>query len=254
MKTKVLIIVLHCLIPMVIYSQEQCGVIDISNRQSPSIYCGDILDYQPDPTDKEKCIRMVFHIMQKADGSGNFLETDPDQMDWLNSYETWANYYLSNIEPPLLCGPTNDPYISDSKIRFKIVDIQFHQDNSGWNNLGSWCGSYCYNNYGVMKEKVLNVFFISIPGTVGGCGPGYNGEEYNFVTLMNDYEDYITYGERPWIRVTNLIHEVGHGLNLHHTWLNSQLQMFPDIYYQTQESWCNPSLSLLLFNTAQIIL
>lgn len=243
MKTKISLFLISFLLSILSYSQDQCGVDDISTRESPVSYCGDLSDYQPNANTQIKYIRMVFHIMQKSNGTGNFQEANQDHMNWLWSYESGCNSRLGNIPAPLQCGPTGDPYITDSKIRFKLIDIQFHQDDIGWTNNNSVDGDYCYTNYGVDKDKVLNVFFISSTGSISGSGMGYNGEGSNYVMLISDYNDYITFGPRPWIRHPNLMHEVGHCLNLHHAWLTSQFIMFPDIYDQNKENFCNPYLS-----------
>lgn len=241
MRTRLEFSLVCFLLSFVSYAQDPCAVSDLISRQTPALYCGYLEDYQPNADTQTKYIRMVFHIMQKADSSGNFQETNQDHLDWLWSYESGCNWRLAGIPEPLQCGPTGDPWIPDSKIQFKLIDIQFYQDDLGWDNDNSPCGSYCYQTYGVDKEKVLNVFFISSTTPYSGCGQGWNGEHSNYVTLLNDYDDYINNGERHWLRHPNLIHEVAHCLNLHHAWLPSEFAMFPDIYAQNFESFCHPN-------------
>jgi hypothetical protein len=217
-------------------------------------YCGDFSDYIPDEDlTIPKYIRINFHIMQKTDGTGNFQETDTDHMTFLNSIVPDMNDRLENIQAPLYGGATGDPYIQDSKLRFVLKEIYFHQDDAGWENNYTnqpsghpVCNSYCFDNFKVNDDSELNIFFVEgIPPASsddgGGCGP------YNYVVFDGWYNVYInnppgTYGPShlggiPWIKNPGLIHEIGHCLTLNHTFSSN----YGDTYYPQSSSWCHPA-------------
>jgi hypothetical protein len=99
----------------------------------------------------------------------------------------------------------------DSRIRFELTGIYYHRDNSGFiNGDGTYYNLYCYNNYAVCKDEVLNVFFCQIPEGTSGFGPS------SHVMMFNVYSDYINNGFSAWGAGNVLGHEFGHVFGLPH--------------------------------------
>jgi len=119
----------------------------------------------------------------------------------------------------------SDPYLVDSRIQPRIVEINFIQDNTGWNNDNEECGSYNYERYkgqGDKTDAALMVYLVegiyvgSPPAlwTVGGCG------KENYIILHGFYKSYVENG--PEISPPNAsnfyflrelaAHELGHSL------------------------------------------
>lgn len=177
-----------------------------------------------------------------------------------------VNRAYKEIEAPLYAGPTGDPYIVDSRIRFVVTEILFHQDDLGWSNDGYNAGGgtaperYCFDNYGVSKCNSLNIFLIGRfqpdYGAVAGAGPGYFGPQSNFVIMQNLYFDFLNHlpgiygpnhlGGTPWHGNRLLAHEIGHCLGLHHTWLTCN--QFPDLDCPQTNSYCSPDSDPLCSN------
>lgn len=202
------------------------------NKDASAPYCGTLSSYRPDnPNVIPKYIRVNFHIMQKTDGTGNFQANDPQHMAYLNAII---------------------PYIVDSKIQLILKGIYFHQDDVGWVNNHSIYSSYNYDNYKVNDGTELNIFFTQMlptdNGYQGGIGNGLNGESTNYIVTDGWFDDYLqnlpgTYGPNhlggtPWIRNPHLLHEIGHCLNLLHTY---DVAQFSDTYWPQLSTWCNPA-------------
>jgi hypothetical protein len=82
------------------------------------------------------------------------------------------NGLFGSLDQPLKGSsqPTNQPYIPDTRIRFILTGIYFHQDDNGWSNLNSVCGRYSFQNYSINPICELNVFIVGNTIDATGCG------------------------------------------------------------------------------------
>lgn len=104
--------------------------------------CGDILEYAPDPNAPPehypiKTVGIIFHVLQDEFGGSNF-QNIPAHTDFLRDIVGGGHNSL-NGRFGNLCEP--DPLLSDhvedTRIRFEVLDILFHQCPSG--DDGCWC-------------------------------------------------------------------------------------------------------------------
>jgi hypothetical protein len=253
-----------------LYSQS-CGfeetlVAPTSRNYSTTISCvnenvgansNDAL-YVPEPSMEIKTVRLVLHVMQRSDSTLNLNENDSLHLKWLNNCDDYLNFLMSNLQEEWCDGVlTNSPYVQDSRIRFKTEAVVWHQDDQGWNNNSTTfaqsdvtlCSSYCYDNFALDREHVLNIYIIGSTRTLEGyeyspspdevmkgCGPGYYGPSSNYITLVGLYDNFLRYPQgyygdssyigQPWVEYPLLLHEIGHCLGLLHSWTPTQEMLF----------------------------
>ena len=202
-------------------------------------------DYVPSSPMDIKTINLNINIMQRADGSGNFDQSNANHMAFLNSIESSLNHYASNLDVPVVGGVYGlGDHIPDSHLRFNVNGIHFHQDDLGYTNNGSPSGPYCFQNYAVNPERSLNLFFYgNTGGGFGGYGQGFFGECSNYVIMGNFFASYQgSYVDpstglptgNPWITMPLILHEIGHCMGLRHSWVSNG--QFPDKPVETSSA------------------
>ncbi len=160
-------------------------------------------------------------------GAGNFTETsDGFSSKTLNGYqraEDWiakANYELATNSLPRreekgVTYPAAAPF---NPLRYILVGTYFHRDNDayfGKKNIDS-----IHKDYDKGGTTVIDIYEApyglgknsGVASTIGG------NEKYAFV---NDYYKYVYPKCRDWsleFAAYNMNHEIGHTLNLSHTW------------------------------------
>lgn len=184
------------------------------------------MDYYESPTSMSNSptitMRVNIHVMQKGDRSGSFVE-DAASINYLSglfAVDYTVCPHTCNFTPyghvegatwQIDVGGIPVPFVNDTKIRFILTGVYFHQDDLAWNqNNQSSCGNYCYNNYAVNPGVDLNIFFVHY-GSGFGCGPG----PYIIMGDQWELED-VTDINNLWGIRTLLGHEIGHCLGLSH--------------------------------------
>jgi hypothetical protein len=118
-------------------------------------------------------INVNVHVMQPVGGTANFPNNQAAkdyltklfvENELISPYTLNFSPYGHNVDPTyVIIDPTTSlpyPVLYDTRIRFKLNDIYYHEDDIGWTNNNNKCNSYVYTNYGINKGKELNIFFI----------------------------------------------------------------------------------------------
>lgn len=232
-------------------------------------------DYLPTPSDDIKTVRVFLHVIQKSDGTGNFVSTDPVHINYLNAMFNppnsaggpSVNDIYGNTQPQAHNTIIDPITVTDTRVRFELMGIQFHQNDLAWSNgnptptvqnTGDLCADYCHNLYAVSPCEYLNIYIIGrinlIDVASAGCGPGqfvnYQNVYSNWVqhppgTLVNAYGNWYpanVYGGDPFIINGLMAHEIGHNLGFNHAW--TSCTQFPD-QVCPGNVWCSPYFATL---------
>ncbi len=197
---------------------------------SSTLNCsGSYLDYSVNPSSPQDepiiTIRVNIHVIENSNHTGNFLNNAAtiNFLSGLFAADNTISPHTMNFTPyghveqatwTINLGGGPVPFISDTRIRFRLTGIYFHTDDIGWNyNNNSSCGDYCFTNWGINKYQDINIFFFNYTGPAFGCGPraGYINMGANWSSYdVNDVSNL-------WGIRTLLGHEMGHILGLSHT-------------------------------------
>ena len=161
-------------------------------------------------------VNINYHLFRASDGSGFFSgKTQSDVQNQVND----LNYYYENIGYPNL--PTNPPaeFIPDARIRFVLKEVYFHDVDSleDINTNVISIASFFNNNFGVNKDNEINIF--NYHNSTDPIGRGYGPQ--SFVVMQNN----------NLIGAGLLAHELGHVLNLPHTFSGCSQTIIDDIYF-----------------------
>lgn len=192
--------------------------------------CSNYLNYIPNPDNNYQntpilTYRINIHIFRRSDGSGVYQPSDTNAF---KQQVEWSNSIYSNINEPTL--PVSPPasYIDDSRIRFKLMKIYFH-DNDNFYSSNENCGSSYQDNFGINKDSEFNVFYYQNPAYPqgGGCGP---------FPYVNMYSLPLN-----WASAQLLAHELGHVIGLPHTGTCYAGSCYDDAFDDTFTPDCNQS-------------
>lgn len=198
-----------------------------NNKSNYTIYP----DYLMTPI---KTLRISFDVIQKTDGSGSYLGTDVQIVDFFNKLINASNQYLSNIQTHIPSVTSN--YIPDSRIRFELNKVHFFKSDDIFNiTYGTSDRNNAiniYNNHILPRNDLTDIdknhtlHIIMEPAQIGRS---FGGQAANFGdrtwVVMRGYDEYynnelINTGD--CINTANyfahhVVHEVGHSLGLYHT-------------------------------------
>jgi hypothetical protein len=85
-----------------------------------------------------KKVQLIYHVFRKDDGSRNFQNNSQD-IELLNATVDENNKFWSNIVPFNWTPQCSTTAIIDSRIRFSLNGILFHDDSD------AWCAGDAYN-------------------------------------------------------------------------------------------------------------
>jgi hypothetical protein len=263
-----LLLLCYIIISPIIYGQSHfdCATINQSNNITPkSLSCIENSlnfnnqyrhkeTYIPSVGSKEdfiKTIHVSFHIWQRADGSGS-LDDNQNNRARLRLIANWlAGFYTYN-DNNTLPVPYSTQLLADTKFRLILDSIYFYNDNTidstyfycnGDIGHNTKLDNYLKNNY---PERIKSLSLHLVNGyysTAGGYS--HNGSVLSFYRTSPDMN---TNDIHDWWYAKHLFHEIGHGLDLAHTYdyySNSQncnqhqLDFLWDVYDTTAISPCS---------------
>ena len=180
----------------------------------------------------EKSVRIIIHVFQKDDGSGNVPNNSQGETFLFNMWNT-ASTTLRNLKQ--LTSPTPSPYIKDAKIRYQSVGIYFWKNTTMWSKGANTTSNATALYNFVMsqnvtdKNRAIHILLPGVSGTgTGGRASGIGDKKWSF--LKNVYNEYLN--GQFWVQSANLRHEIGHNLGLWHTWDNDYCDDTPVTPYQ----------------------
>lgn len=212
-------------------------------KRSP---CNDIMNYQTGTKFPEmfpeRVVELNFHIMREDDGSGNFPK-GMEAYNYLWGILASANdRFRKNKKMNLPLG--NNTPVHPPRIKLALHGVPGSINDNGvyYHDNSELCyintakrgknifSTKQYENYGVQKGKVINVFFMehhpdsltseTYNSGADGVGPG------NWVKMLGYYktskDSVVLDGKKvtkpAWWRAGTFAHEIGHCLGLSHTW------------------------------------
>lgn len=168
----------------------------------------------PNIPSKPRVVRFVVHIVRKSDGTGNYL-SHADAVAAMTQTFDWVNqHWMSNLYHDSL--PTRTDFVQDLAIRWRLVDVVFHDDDALWQHaqdpFPAVCDSTWWNAIRVNARKHFNIFLIGrlSPQGGGGCAPS----PYFF----NFFGSATPATGATWAQSQLFAHEMGHSFGLYHTY------------------------------------
>jgi len=285
MKFKVLFVLTFLINVLLAFSQDEGDDFIPGNEITKSSDCSGssdaflnkfnvITNYVPVANAPSKIVKINFIIMQKDDGTNNFQHDDPndptsDINRLITRYDKLCNNKMLNMFPSDPISGVTD--LSDPKIKYLLNNIYFYRSDDGNSTTSSFStlrnilnnqspySVFYVNNYNDNPDNFeeLNIYF-----TEGGGSHSYShGPSYSLFSSISDCIMCGTYGHGDWASAGGIAHELGHSLDLCHTYLgggcptsissmNSSENWFPDLFGDTYPgnaphitSYCSPSWS-----------
>ncbi len=207
----VAIMLLSCLLSLqsLLAQSTECGVMG-ANTQSISIPC--MINFASNPYTPIARVRMRFHFLPRLDGRPQF--TQAEALNIATSMVSFSNQNLSNLNQANVAGPNGIPQrVQDSRIRFELYSTTGDNGVVVYNNGQT---DIPPDNYGT---DVVNIVFTycynSLPDSTNSCC--YNAAvDFNRIDFCNIWTT-IKQAPAQEDRARLLVHEMGHILDLDHT-------------------------------------
>jgi hypothetical protein len=194
-----------------------------------------------------KKVQLIYHVFRKDDGSRNFQNNSQD-IELLNATVDENNKFWSNIVPFNWTPQCSTTAIIDSRIRFSLNGILFHDDSDAWcagdayNQNPHGCDLfdlYVTNNPNLTDKEKTDAIHVFIVGCrksgnneiffLGGYASGIPSSSDKFVVMKGWYnivvENNNGQNAEQLMRgdiSSNLGHEFGHVLGLYHAFGDDQ--------------------------------
>jgi hypothetical protein len=205
--------------------------------------------YTPDADMPIKTIMINLNIFQKDDGTGNWSNNATDLAN-LSQIIAWLNAAYANNQTPT--DPiTGVAFISDTKIRFEVAGIYFYQSTALEGSSDQYALLNRINSVDPNRMKQLNICLTN--GTYGSASafaalPSSNFNYDQYVVAFKTWNNGNTGGY--YACSTTLAHELGHCLDLLHTYgtsytetcTQSDLDYMDDIFGTGASAICPHSM------------
>jgi hypothetical protein len=215
-----------------IFSQNDCGThsapppiqqkaSDCSKQSSDYLTNYQLSDsYIPDGVnDIVKTIHININIWRKHDGTGG-LDNTPAIVSRLEEMVSWAQGRYESIAQPNY--PTSEPFIGDAKLRIVLDNIYYYNDPNTDNhfyNCSSFADKDLLDDYVAQnfpeRTRALNWHFANKAANQNYAGFSQGGSMLSFYRTNPDMNIDAVH---DWWMSGHLAHELGHGLDLYHTY------------------------------------
>jgi len=210
---------------------------------------GRVKGHVPDENSPLIIIKIAFHFFQKNDSTGNWnFEKTPDQKKRMVQIMDWINTTYTNCALPSDPIPGVSTTLNNSKIKFEVSGYYFYQ-NSELNISRS--RPLCEAAVKKADATRLESFPIFVTAAKNAWG------SYSSESILTFYADANPVSDFNFSQ--HLAHELGHGLDLGHTYDGSQNGVYDgkgdaccpepidpklpdylsDIFDQPWPNWCN---------------
>lgn len=105
--------------------------------------------------------KINYHFIRPTDGTGPY---QGDLSATVNSEVAGLNWFYDNLDPPSLPVSPAAEYITETRVRFDLNGIYYHDDDARFNhylNLPDHpqCGPAPRDEFGVDVDEVINIFY-----------------------------------------------------------------------------------------------
>lgn len=236
-----------------------CGTVVPASNERPVVSCpststaystryGRVAGHVPNVNTPVKVVRISFHFFQDNSGNLNF-KNNPTDNARIDNIISWMNQKMANLYPPSdpIPGVTSQTHTT---IQYEVTGRYFYQ-NSALNSLSICGGDTPLRTYveGIDPSRIANSIpiYVTSGSVCGGSASGYAIFPSQTNLTQNSYV-VTTFGNAgsgaDWAFHGHLLHEMGHNLDLSHTYDGNVYKLDPDylsdVYDVPWSNYCNP--------------